>query len=307
MLIPLNKIIVSHNPRCPASGLVENLEGEGFPNITPLQLVHRLALSESADDRAVFVRLMEKYEWKKDGEVDPESIVALAESRYKDGALQPIVVRRFTNFENNQHIEKYGLVVGERRTLSQAYLHCKYDVKPEIVGTIVRMSVSDAIHLAWAENRHRKPPTLVETAEYFHAAWESRKGLVNPKTGRKWTIKQVAEAENEEYQEFRRCEALAVYLTDAEKAKLNSGRIGKIAAQNIASKRKKGNKEESIPSKKTERRRVKTLKQVEDEFDAAYRKHTGYISALAWVMGIDVEVAIKESDKRILDKSSQST
>ena len=42
-----------------------------------------------------------------------------------------------------------------------------------------------------------------------------------------------------------------------------------------------------------------TLKQIEEQFDRVPRQHTNVLKAFAWVMQIDLETAVQESDARI--------
>lgn len=310
--LDLHLITVSHNPRNPIRHLSRNLQGEGFPEgTTALDLVHTLALSEDLADRARFVKLMEKYEWLDPitDDIDPESLVEVANSIRDTRQIQPIMVRDFRTLDrvttatvgNNVYVTRYGLVVGERRTVAAAYNYAKYGTPAVIRGTVEKLTVAAAGELAWAENRRRKQPTALEVAEYFHTQLEEyRAGPVNPATGKRWTMKQVSEKLQEDYQEFRRYEALH-FLPEADKRRLDMGLVGVTAAINKALKLKSGGGDSPIQDRKTERRRVMTLREVEGLFDQTSRAKTTYLQALADVMGIPLETATTESDGRLAE------
>lgn len=301
--INLNDIHVTHNPRCPVRNLMANLgeetfKGEPFPeNTRPLDLVRNLALSDNAEDRAEFVRLIEKHEWRDaNGEIDPESVVELAAS-LAHCQIEPIMVRRYTALQDGVHQQRFGVIVGERRVIATAYNYAKHGIAPVVQGTIVRMTLESASTLAWEENRRRKAPSDMEVARYFHALLEERKGEINPETGRKWTMRQVAMSIHEDYQEFRRHEAL-VYLPEGDQRRLEAGLVGKSAAIEKALKIKMGKEDEPIDDKKTNRRRVMTLREVETLFDQTDLENTTYLQALADVMEIPLRTAVAESKRR---------
>lgn len=310
----LSDITVSHNPRNPARQLSVNLLGEGFPEGTKiLDLVHKLALSDDPHDRERFVELMEKYEWRdpQTGDIDPESIVELAKSLLMR-QIEPIMVRDFRVLDraateangSNVYVTRYGLVVGERRTIATAYNYAKSGVPAVVRGVVVKLTVGDAEELAWAENRRRKQPTELEVGEYFHAQLERRRnGPPHPKTGKKWTMKQVAEEMREDYQDFRRKEALH-YLDEPTKRRLEAGLIGVTVAVQKALVLKSGKPDATpIEDRRQHRRRVLTLREVEALFDKTSRAKTTYLQALADVMSIDLETAIRESDARLAESS----
>lgn len=197
--ISLHLITVSHNPRNPARRLLVNLPGEAYkgeqynPETTPLELARRLALSDDPADRAEYVRLLELYEWKSpaDGIINPESLVALAESLRKK-QIEPIMVRDFrSKGSDGEYHTRYGIVVGERRFLATCYLFAKYGEPNAIIASIASMTLAQAGDLAWEENRRRANMTDMEVARYFHAQVQESKGKVNPTTGRKVTVASI--------------------------------------------------------------------------------------------------------------------
>ena len=130
--IALCDITVSHNPRCPAQALQDSMIEQGFYTGTeaepkawlPLDLMHELVFVKGADKTA-FVDLIEKYER------DPKGIVDLAASRAKE-EIEPVVLRAFRTFDKKlkKHVQRYGIVAGERRILAAAYNHAKHDTHP---------------------------------------------------------------------------------------------------------------------------------------------------------------------------------
>lgn len=69
----------------------------------------------------------------------------------------------------------------------------------------------------------------------------------------------------------------------------------------MAVKSGKSNGDDKIDPKADSRRRVATLKAVEAEFDATPRNRKGYLAGLDWVMGLDLETALDESEFRIAE------
>ena len=293
--ISLSRITVSHNPRCPIPDLTQHGEELGYGEWMAMDYIHQLALSDDPADRATFCKLIETYE---NNPVD--GITALAESR-RIVEIQPINLRA----QHGSIAERnYGVVSGERRLIAAAYNYAKHGDTAEIEALVSKITVADGIDMAWEENRRRRQPSLMETAAYFHERLAAVKGTKNEATGRNWTMKDVAAAIHEDYQEFRRTEAL-VYLSEGDQKRLNEGTLGKVKAQEKALQSKSGKTTQPADDKKTNRRRVATLKQVEAMFDAWQdedldeRHAEGAMEALAEVMGITVAVAKRESKKRI--------
>lgn len=303
--ITLARITISHNPRCPIPDLTQHREELGYDDWTAMDFIHQLALSDDPTDRATFCKLIEKYE------NDPvDGIIALAESR-RQVEIQPINLRAQHGSIDDR---TYGVISGERRVIAAAYNYAKHNEPAEIEALVGKITVADGIDIAWEENRRRRQPSLMETAAYFHERMAVVKGTKNEATGRNWTMKDVASAVREDYQEFRRTEAL-VYLPEGDQKRLNAGTLGKVNAMEKALRIKSGKASQPADDKKTDRRRVGTLKQVEAMFDGYREKQsirtmdspggpvvlaniTGAMQALAAVMGITVAVANRESTKR---------
>ena len=285
--VDLHDITVTHNPRCPARGLARGLVAEGVED-SPIALVHRLALSDNAADRAEFCRLVEKYESV------PKGLVELAASRRKQ-ELQPISLRSFRSqvpgTKPVEYVQRYGLVMGERRYLAAAYNYAKHGESCDIGALFLRVTVDEAYDLAVAENLQRQDMSDVEIGHVFREYYDE--GM---------TIKEVAAHLNQDYQYVRGRLGLT-YLTPAEQQAVEDGRLGvtKAVEKGLAVKSGKANSDEQIDPKADSRRRVATLKAVEAEFDATPRNRKGYLAGLAWVMGLDLETALDESELRIAE------
>jgi len=285
--IHLRDITVTHNPRTPARGLARGLVEEGI-ECSPIALVHDLALSDNAAERAEFCRLVEAYE------SGPKGLVELAASRRKQ-ELQPISLRSFRSqvagTDPVEYVQRYGVVMGERRYLAAAYNYAKHGGACDIGATFLRVTTDEAYDLAVAENLQRQDMTDVEIGHVFREYYDD--GM---------TIRQVAEHLNQDYQ-FVRGRLGLTYLEEKEQQAVEDGRLGvtKAIEKGLKVKSGKSNGDEEIDPKADERRRVATLKAVEAEFDVTPRNRKGYLQGLAWVMGIDYDTALEESEVRIAE------
>lgn len=305
--INLDRIFITHNPRSPAKNLQDAVEQmEEYKNWQCIDLVRNLALSEKPEDRAKYVELIETYE---SGE---REIVELAASRRK-GEAAPVLLRAYTvvNKENNNKEERYSVISGERRVLAAAYNHAKHDDKPVVSAIVRRISLAAAEDIAFDENHQRKPMTDLEIGEFIHKRWEHRKAQLKQGWEKKGKptkkppfigLQEIADELGMEYQFALGREALH-YLPEEEKKRLESGKIGYVTAKKMAMACKQGKTPDSVPDAPDGRRRVKTLKQVEELFDNN-RQRKEYCEALADVMNVAYAKACKESDKRIKEKSA---
>lgn len=289
--IQLADIVSTYNPRSPARGLQAGLADEGYEDCRPIDLVRQLALSDNPADRVEFCRLLEKYEGGSNG------IVELAASR-RVQELQPINLRSFRSHvkgtaDPKVYVQRYGVISGERRLIAAAYNYAKHGDQYDTIGSLVddRITREAAYDLAVQENLCRSDMTDIELGEVFREY--RREGE---------TLRDIAKRLNQDYQFVRGREALS-YLPEKDKRAVEEGRLGVTRAiqKGLKIRQGKTNEDAVVEPKKTDRRRVATLKQVEAEFDATPRSHTNYLAALAWVMGIDITKAIKESDKRIAE------
>lgn len=299
--VALASITVSHNPRNPTQALSDALEKEGYADKTVLDLVHELALSDDAAKRAEFCRLLETYE----GEAVPDGIVNLAKSR-ANSEIQPILLRDFRSKDGDAYVTRYGVVAGERRTLAAAYNFAKHGL-PAVIGAVVRkLTVAEAYDLAVEENAQRRPMTALEYGRIF-AGYRNE---INPATGKKWSLKEIAEKLHLDYQFVRGREALT-HLPENEQRRLESGKanVTKAIAKGLSLKRGKKD-DRPVEDKKEHRQRTLTVKQVQalvdveagrviddaDLLEAARRG--GYIAALAAVLQQDVATVLAESAAR---------
>lgn len=301
--IALSAITTSHNPRRPIRELQSQLEADialGTRNIpaNPLELVHKFALNTDADKKKVFTDLIERYE---------PSIVSLAASRDQD-EIEPIMLRSFRAKlpGSNEYVEKYGVVVGERRIIAAAYSYAKNGGEIPTIGAVVRkLTVDEAFDLAVAENAHRVAPTAIEEGKVFHQ-YRKRE---NPVTGKNYSLLEISKLLNLEYPYVRTREALT-YLSDSDQRRVETGKLGIVAASVKGLAIKNGKDTDDLPDKKNKRDRAMTLMEVQKHFDANRNCFPGddllntartnaYLEALAAVMKISFDDAIEQSDKRI--------
>lgn len=275
MKIALSEIRGTHNPRNPLPQLQAALASEGYEDQQLLDLVHNLALSDDETKRTKFVKLIEKYE---------SSIVELAASR-RHSAIQPIMVRIVD--------EHYALVVGERRLMAAAYNHAKHGDEAVIEADVRELDTSEAYRLAVDENLQRKEMTDLEIGEIF--ATYTR--MINPETGKKYNLRQVAAYLNQDYQFVRGRTALTT-LDEKDKRRLESGSLGVTAAIQKALASKKGEEVEAA-DKKVNRARVLTLRAVQALFDATEPDQEERLRTLAEVMQITLKQAKAESKVRV--------
>jgi len=294
----LASITTSHNPRDPMPALSEAMIAEGYwtgdnANPTPwsvIDLIHSLALSEDADERAKFVGLVDKYE---------PAIKHLAASR-KNVEIQPVVLRSFrVNVSPAGHpkeyVERFGVVAGERRILACAYSHA-LDVAslPELDAISKKLTVAEAFDLAVEENAQRLEMTDLEYGKIF-AKYRDR---INPDTEKNFTLKEIAAKLNLDYQFVRGREALT-FLPQSDINRLQSGKLGVTKAIDKGLDIKMGKEVDAIVAdKKSDRRRVLPLSKVESLFDENRNRDKNYLAALCDVMQVAYDVAINESDKR---------
>jgi len=290
--ISLFYITTSHNPRDPVPNLTAVFPDEGYEGWSITEFA-QLGLSDVEADRKAFCRMLEKYESGEKG------IVQLAASR-KQFEIEPILLRDFrckVRTEEGESYEiRYGIVAGERRFLSAVYNYAKHGADSPTIGAIVKkMTVAQAEDVAFLENVYRRDPTPLEVGEFLHKKCQG----INPSTGKKWSLAQVARHYDMPYQDAMRRVAL-VYLPDKDKKRLIDGKVGLTKAIEKGMAIKRGDDPDApIRPKKTNRRRVKTLTQVEALFDENLGKgRKMYRQALADVMGITLEQASDEAFKR---------
>lgn len=339
--IPLSNIVISYNIRNPAKGIFDEVkfitkhedgreeetveyeiseklhtslveegvieDAEVSKRLRPMDLMHALALSDDSVKQAAFLKIIEE------NESYPHGLKQLADDRSVEdghGELEPVLLREIRGKTDTN----FGVVGGERRTLAAAYNYLKRGQKPTVGAIVKKITVAEAKEQAFQENFSRKEMTEVEIGRYLHS-WTNQ---INPATGKYFSLREIAEREQLDYQYVRGRSAL-MELTETEQRALAEGRIGLTAAINKGLTRRtakgRGDAEDSlaekeegaIPEKKVKRDRVLTMKEVQEYYDN-YRiendeksnteEYKSHLSALAYVMQKEFEVAEKESDAR---------
>ena len=285
--INLADIKEANNPRCPCRKLVQALAKEGYADWTPLQLVHDLAISDKSEERAEFCRLVEKCE------TEPQDLLELAAGRRIE-EIQPIALRSVRG--------GFAIIAGERRVLAAAYNHAKHGDPANIGAEIIKVNADDAYDLSVQENLNRKDATEVEKGHIF----KSYRKRINPKTNKKFTLREVAGKLCLDYQYVRNREALT-YLTEAEQKAVEDGRLGltKAAEKGLKIRQGKAGKDAPIDPKQANRVRVMSFKQLQAHYDSHRSESDDYRRALADVCGLKMSVADKESDKRLKEAAKE--
>jgi hypothetical protein len=300
--VKLSDVTTSHNPRHPAPDLQAALVEEGYFHerdgekvaLTPLELIHKLVFGEDPDGKAKYVALVDKYE---NGE---EGLVSLARSRQK-AEIDAIKVREFRSQDgknedgSTKYVERYGIIDGERRYMAQVYNYAKHG-GVDTVGAVVlrKITKEQAFDLAIEANFNRRNPSAVEYGHIFRE-YRSR---TNPETGKNYTLKEIAERLNMDYQFVRSREALT-YLTESEQRGVEVGRLNVTSASEKGLRIKQGKDAQPLDERKKNRQRALSLTEVQSLFDDSRKKPKAYLEALADVMQEDYETAVRRSDKRI--------
>lgn len=289
--INLRDITVSHNPRNPIPNLYNALKEQEI-NVSPIELIHEYAFTDKAQQ---FVSWVEMYE------SGPKGLVELATSR-QEKELEPIILRSFRVRipGSEEYVEKYGIVAGERRTLAAAYLFAKGLGDGTIGAQVQKLTVDEAFDLAVAENYHRSDPSELETGDIIRHYRER----VNPETGKRFTLREVANFLKMDYQYARGREALT-YLDDSDKRRLQTGRLGLTVAINKGLTIKSGKEAAEVADKKNHRQRVMTLAEIQTAFDNNRKAPGAWLEALAYVMHLSLDDAEAQSDQRIAAKQER--
>lgn len=199
-LVSLKDITVSHNPRASLRGVLDLFHSEG-------------SASNSPESRQGFVAYMQ--------EEHPE-IDMLRLSIQDHGLLQAPTLRSFRAKENEDYVQRYGIVMGEGRILSYALLEAMTGVPQKVrVRVESKLSVDSAFEKGLVENLDRNEMNPVDLAVAFHEMLTIR---INPVTklaelngqsnplytpkGRPYTMKELAERVRKTYQWVRLYEAL---------------------------------------------------------------------------------------------------
>lgn len=254
--IPIAEILSNQqNPRESAPqllslgyGLFAKQEGSDKAAVVPL------ALSSKNEDKAEYVKAIEKFE---------PSIAEMAADILVNGLIEPIRVRAMDT--------GYDLVVGCRRVLAVLYNHCKTGSTPARIKAIVTdVDDTKALYMSFSENAHRMDMSPIEQAKWF--ATMKNGGL---------KINEIADKTKIDHQVVRqRLELLK--LSQEDQDKVHDGELGVVKALKIV----KGKSDTKNPTAKTrggkatsggangeERRRVPTLAKFKEMYETREDLH----------------------------------
>jgi len=267
--------------------------------------VSLLHMATNKDYAAQYVELIDEYESvdRSKEPMAPQSIKELADDIAELGQLVPVLVRQ----EKNGYIG----IDGGRRIAAILYLHAKglcgegKKFPATIKATTDPCKQGDVFLHSLKANLSRKDFTPLQEGLVYHQMLNQ----INSDTGKKWTMKEAAEALKVEYGTFRNRSALwkpydpktKKGLTDSQRQKVASGDMGVTAAARKAL----GEKHYSDGKPVEHRRKVLPLKKIEELFDESAEANKERRIALAECMGLDLKTAIKESEKRITDQEAK--
>jgi ParB/RepB/Spo0J family partition protein len=255
-----------------------------------------------------YVELIDTYESvdRNKFPMAPQSIKELSEDIESLGQLVPILIRK----------EKDGYIGidGGRRIAAILYLHAKglagdgHKFPAIVKATTDACKQGDVFLHSLKANLSRKDFTPLQEGLVYHQMLQQ----TNPKTGRKWTMKDAAEELKVEYGTFRNRAALwndydpetKKGLTDSQRQKVATGEWGVTAAARKAL----GEKHYADnPAPAETRRKPLPLKVMEQLFDQTAEANEERRIALAQCMGYmkdeddkkGLQKAVKESESRI--------
>lgn len=248
-----------------------------------------------------------------------QSIVGLAHS-LAIFQVQPILVRK-----KGEH--NFVIVAGCRRTAATAYLHAKSRLQvqdgvegakpfpPSIKATETKLTGDAAWEAAVFENMGREDFSPLQMGMVIYGYTQR----VNPATGKNWTVREAGSHLGLKPGTARNVHAIAMPrtddevdekgkvvkkgrgLTDDDRIALATGKKGyawaykKALGEGMYNPRiAKGN---SVGTQT--RGKVMPLRKIQALFDATAETNKERRQALAEVMGLTLDVAIKESDERI--------
>lgn len=319
VLFPLSQLIGSDNPRQEPEALVSL----GYTLIDTTNHARSLLHMGLSNDPAVygeFVRLIEAHEndpadFFKDTGIPEKidlfarrSIVSLARS-LKNYQIEPVGVR----MSDTNGV----LVYGQRRVVGILYNHAlskvtggktiPATVKAEIINT----TKEEAWGMAVAENFGRKDFTPLQLGAVF---WEMAQKM-NPTTGKRYTLKEIAKITGEKYQIVRNRHALmrprtadrydaedtlvrpGKGLTDADRESLAFGRKTLTWATRRALGEIHFGAHDGPAGK---RRRLLPLAEIHKKFDMTPEDNAERRKTLAEVMGLSVDEADEQSETRAM-------
>ncbi len=290
----------------------------------------QMALSEDIEVVRKFIALINEFEANR-GDHD-QSIVELAadlrrwtgDNKNGHGQFVPAFVKHERN--------KWCLIDGARRSTAILYNHA-VDRVLKFDGTegaptqpyppvLLCMDATGIKHdqffaLSMLLNLSRKPMTALQEGKVYYEMQQQ----INPDTGRRYTTKELHNKHGDTlgitYSTMRNRIALwephkpavkdertgeikskARGLTDTERQKVAKGEM----SPTFASRKSLGERtqqDRTPPTSQANKRRAKTLKEMEAKFDSLSDDQEAEKKLLAWCMNCNYPVAKKESDSRI--------
>lgn len=342
LVVPFHSITKSVNPRREPAKLARL----GFSLIDDGDKVHSLAHLALSDDMTKvreFVDLIESHEHSdafgddsevsddlsgvddKEPKVKRASIIALAQSIATTVQLQPVAVRRGGKRKDEGH--NYTLIFGQRRFAAMLYAYAKGRIAaeegvtsifsgfhPTLKATVVSVSEDEAFEMAVRENMDRKDFNPIQEGEVYYAMTQR----INPATGKKWNLKDVARHYDQQYATVRNRCALAVpYVEDKLDAEGNVVKKGRGLTEEERDQILTGKKNVTWGSRRSlreehysdgtpavKRRKAIPLAKMEELFDLTSASETDIVSqarrlAIAECMGLTMKKATQESVRRI--------
>lgn len=270
-----------------------------------------MALSADMQRVEAFVKLVEEHE-SIDREAHPDadqSIVELAADIKMYKQLVPVAIRK----------GRHGLVLGDggRRVAAILYLFAKsrVDIAAKQAGAPKKEwpAVVEAVEIDCKEdelfmisvniNLSRKEFTEVQQARLYHEI----KRHINPETGKRYSLKEVAELVKMPYGTVRYREALAhpynpktkKGLTDEDRRAVEEGKMN----PSFAAKKSLGERVQGTGNRKKTKQQPLTLKAMADLFDKTPAHNKERRKAIAECMGMTLDQATKESMARTDDRA----
>lgn len=321
--VPISSIAHYNNPRNEPENLfnmgfvllgdpsIEECDSEETDSSRFVSLVH-MALDK--DYAGQYVDLIDEHESvdRKEEPMADQSIVELAKDITECGQLVPILVRKDRN--------SYIGIDGGRRIAAILYLHAKSvvmraekhaDAPKKVYPATVLVTTDPCkqgevfLH-SMVANLSRKDFSPLQQGRVYHQMLQQ----INPKTKKKWTMKDAAAELKIEYGTFRNREALwrpydsdtGRGLTDNQRQRVQSGELGVTAAARKAL----GEKHYSETGKPSGKRKIGLpLKEMQKLFDESAEANVERRTAIAECMGIAITKAASESDARISEADNR--
>jgi ParB-like chromosome segregation protein Spo0J len=333
LIVPLSLIRdVKYNGRREPEHLCEGPEDEVYVLVGPpdemlkfedgeeeMRSLLHMALSENKEHAERYVELINEYESVDRNEYPdaPQSIVELAEDITRYGQIVPAILKETKG--------GYTLLDGARRMAAIMYLHCKDRLnnskspyKPVLLAVTTDVDQSQLLPISFVLNNGRKNMTALQEGKYYHEMRQQ----VNPKTKKKYTLKEISEEVGVLYNTVRGREALfhkphmkrdlrtgdmkQVGLTEEEREKVRAGEKSITWAMRKALGESQAHARAGEPPKNSKDKiKPLTRKEMESLFDKSGDAAKDFKRAIALCLGYPdtkagMEKAEKDSESRIL-------